>query len=118
MPTLLALSLLALLSGCTMATGLVTEVRPQDDGSVRVTKCDLVYYFPAPLLDQVDQAELDQVDQAVLEASQYQAEYAYQDPNQAQLGQDIVDAASALGMAQDRCSTETLWLTKQTAKTN
>ena len=45
----------------------------------------------AVAVDDVAQAELDQ---AVLEASQYQAEYAYQDPNQAQLGQDIVDAAS------------------------
>ena len=45
----------------------------------------------AVAVEDVQQAELDQ---AVLEASQYQAEYAYQDPNQAQLGQDIVDAAS------------------------
>ena len=42
MPTLLALSLLTLLSGCTMASGIMTDANPQPDGSLLVRKCDLV----------------------------------------------------------------------------
>lgn len=45
MRSLLALAALCLLSGCTMAKGLVTDVRPQDDGAIKVTKCDLVSYM-------------------------------------------------------------------------